>query len=438
MNKNDIYNDQFKALFKDFEAEVPSDGWDRLEKSLGASKRATIVRRNWYIGSAAAVAVILITGILFINNPKQIDNFTPQLTDANTETVKPQNNTSVQEQNQQNVADANTSKTLIAKHTPSKPELIGEESIFVIDDSDVEIPNQPYFPPSSKTSKEEATSDNKKDKQLTQEEIDTRIKELQEANNTNLFDESEIAGKNKNPLMLAINAKGGLTSSQIKSNSPMRLRSASAQNMGISDDIYLSAESKNNLTEDGKNNTGSVADNIAEMTHSQPYSVGVTVSKSITDRLSIETGLVYTYLYSESKNVSTNYENKENQELHYLGIPLNLNYNFVQLGKFNLFASVGAMIEKDINGIYRGVDYGKNDALDSSSYGTISRSIKLKNPQFSINTGIGASYALYGGFNIYAKVGGAYYFDANNIDYKTIYSDKKILLDLNAGIRFQF
>jgi len=47
-------------------------------------------------------------------------------------------------------------------------------------------------------------------------------------------------------------------------------------------------------------------------------------------------------------------------------------------------------------------------------------------------------YPIYGGFNLYGKVGGVYYFDAKNYEYKTIYTDKKIGFDLNAGIRFDF
>ena len=67
----------------------------------------------------------------------------------------------------------------------------------------------------------------------------------------------------------------------------------------------------------------------------------------------------------------------------------------------------------------------------------IIKQFENENPQISVNAGVGAFYPIYGGFNLYGKIGGSYYFDAKNAE-KTIYSDKKIVLDLNAGIRFDF
>ncbi len=439
MSKDDIYKDKLKALFSDFETDIPSDGWDKLEESLGLAKRATIVRRNWYIGSAAAVASILITGILFINNPKQIDTFTPQLTEATQKIDDSQNNTNINEQTQQDASDMNITETLVAKHTPSKP-ILKEE--FVIDDSDVEIPFQPSTPPTVKSEKEETHSDNKKNnKQLSKEDIEQQIKELQNAANANIFDFEED-NTNKKPIMMAVNARGGLLSSQQEANTPIRLRSASNDKSNNNSD----SKDKSNLASDENSIfvlNNNLSENEAELNHYQPVSVGITVSKEIIPGLSIETGLVYSYLYSKAKNSGASYDNRESQQLHYLGIPLNLNYNFVNIGNVGLFVSAGGMIEKDIYGKYMGRSHASIENNPQQFEGNMSKNIKFKHPQYSVNAGFGATYPISRGIDMYAKIGGAYYFEAKNIDknnfhYSTIYSDKKIMLDLNAGIRFNF
>ena len=161
------------------------------------------------------------------------------------------------------------------------------------------------------------------------------------------------------------------------------------------------------------------------------------MSKSLFDDLYIETGLVYTYLASKVRNTNTNFQVNETQRLHYLGIPLNVNYNLFSLNKLNVYASVGGMLEKDLYGEYRKVGEGQTEEFNSSSGEEEITRISQRNPQLSVNAGLGLSYPIYNGLKMYGKIGGAYYFDANN-EYKTIYSDRKIVMDLNVGLRYEF
>ena len=96
------------------------------------------------------------------------------------------------------------------------------------------------------------------------------------------------------------------------------------------------------------------------------------------------------------------------------------------------------MIEKDIYGDYRSMGESVSDELGTEAREMITKKISQKNPQFSVNAGFGASYPLYKGMSLYGRFGGTYYFDAKNYEHKTIYSDKKIMLDLNVGVRFDF
>ena len=108
----------------------------------------------------------------------------------------------------------------------------------------------------------------------------------------------------------------------------------------------------------------------------------------------------------------------------------------MNFGKLGLYTSFGGMIEK----IFMEKQYQAqitNELLNGMSKEWTIEKISQENPQISVNAGVGAYYPIYGGFNLYGKIGGSYYFDAKNTE-KTIYTDKKIVFDLNAGIRFDF
>ena len=181
-----------------------------------------------------------------------------------------------------------------------------------------------------------------------------------------------------------------------------------------------------------------------DLQHKMPLTFGVTLSKGIAPRLSLETGLTYTYLSSNiSSNSALNIE--ESQSFSYLGIPLSLNYNFYEIGKAKLYLSVGGMIQKDIYGKYisnmrLSITEHSDKGLDKVFYSEpyyIKKTLKQDNPQFSVRTTLGVAYPLYKKMYLYGTIGGAYYFDAGNT-YRTIYSDRKTQLDLNLGIKFDF
>jgi len=247
-----------------------------------------------------------------------------------------------------------------------------------------------------------------------------------------LFAEAGVPERGQGTLLLAVNGRGGLTGYQQTVNSPMTLRAASVN----TDNKYMTEANKNLQVQ-----TNNATNNVSEMEHDQPVSFGITVSKYLFDDLSVETGLVYSYLHSKSRNTNDNFKVQEVQKLHYLGIPLNVNYNIFSLGQLNVYASIGGMVEKDIYGEFRKIKEGQasanfNSAAEGSEEKEITK-ISQENPQISVNAGVGLSYPIYDRLRFYGKVGGAYYFDAKN-QYKTIYSDRKIVMDINVGLRYEF
>lgn len=444
MNKEDIYKDKLKALFGEHESLVPDGGWERLEQSLDASKKVNIIRRYWYIGAAAAVAALLIVSVMFFNLPQQsgtsnslivaVDEQKDIVYDVSEVSPESASKTPVQGVIEIHKEYNNKKQTLVTKE---KSSLIASK-INTYNDSHDELIIPEEFNEMTDNQSQDIYKSSTSNIQLSQEEIDQLIADFENAGNINLFDDYE--NKERSPVMLAMNTGGGLSGSRTIANNPMRLRSVYNEDATLDTDGKTSSSLNNSqlMSNTTAFNAPNVADNKAELSHSQPISFGITVSKNIYERLSVETGLVYTYLYSKSKNNSSSFSNQETQNFHYLGIPLNFNYYFLNIGELGLFATAGGMIEKDIYGDYRSMGESVSDELGTEAREMITKKISQKNPQFSVNAGFGASYPLYKGMSLYGRFGGTYYFDAKNYEHKTIYSDKKIMLDLNVGVRFDF
>jgi hypothetical protein len=110
---------------------------------------------------------------------------------------------------------------------------------------------------------------------------------------------------NKEPFCLPSMAEWGLTGYQQTVNSPMTLRAASVN----TDNKYMTEANKNLQVQ-----TNNATNNVSEMEHDQPVSFGITVSKYLFDDLSVETGLVYSYLHSKSRNTNDNFKVQEVQK----------------------------------------------------------------------------------------------------------------------------
>lgn len=172
-----------------------------------------------------------------------------------------------------------------------------------------------------------------------------------------------------------------------------------------------------------------------KLEHNQPISFGVAVSKKITDNISIESGIVYTYVSAKIQlEGKPEYNQDDQQYFHYLGIPLSVNYRFAQWKKADFYVSLGGLIQKDF--------YGKINSKSSiddllNSERVSSRDISQSKPQFSATGLLGVSYPLYNKLSVYSSFGGAHYFNANN-EYETIFSDRKWLFNINLGLKFGF
>ena len=176
-----------------------------------------------------------------------------------------------------------------------------------------------------------------------------------------------------------------------------------------------------------------VAENLntqdASLNHRMPISAGVSLALSLNDRLSLTTGLNYTYLYSSSSQNFTSGSSNITRELHYIGIPVGVAYTFLRNGNFSLYSQGGGMIEK---AVAWHETYGISTSLDQN---TEKANYHVKGVQMSINLSAGASYYVSRNISLYVEPGISYYFPQRYqpANYRTVHP---VSFSLRAGIRF--
>lgn len=419
---DDKIKDLFSSKLNGFEPEVPASVWGGIDQLLSqlppaqapepTSSQATNATTVAKTGGAAlkttliavGVAASVATGVFLAYDSKVGD--VPHIVEEVTpkeivEEIAPMD---VVEENTKVLAQADfVRSTSVAKHNRASAPA---NSVYGEETAEVKIA-------SVKAIEEKAE---------VEEQTESLISEHQE--------EAEILAPSipkflKEDISIGVRASLGVSSSRVKESGGDMLFSRNDRSSEFMD--MLKAENKE-----------------YELSHNLPISVGLTVSKQLSSSFSLETGLVFTYLSSNIKSTS-DLEIKEKQTFGYLGIPIYLNYNFLELHKAKFYISLGAMMQKDVYGRYTSRLAGGQymlglgipaDVLYGES-ADLKRSISQSHWQFSSHFAIGASYPIYRKVFVYTSVGGAYYFDAGN-EYRTIYSDKKFQMDVNLGLRVDF
>ena len=164
--------------------------------------------------------------------------------------------------------------------------------------------------------------------------------------------------------------------------------------------------------------------------HFQPVNFGLTFKYNLNEKWSLASGLTYSLLSSRLHSGSGNYHYDDNQRLHYLGIPLNVAYNFWQNSKFAGYISSGMLVEKNIAG-----SLSSNYYIDNRLESTAKESISSKQLQWSVNSAIGIEYRVSDFMGIYAEPGVAYYFK-NSSEIETFYKENPFNFNLRVGLRF--
>lgn len=156
--------------------------------------------------------------------------------------------------------------------------------------------------------------------------------------------------------------------------------------------------------------------------HHAPVSVGMQIAFGVAPRLSLSTGVVYTRTSSDFYPYAPNNDYNVHQVLHYVGIPVGLNYELWRSGGFHAYVMAAAEAAYNV----------KNDTDED---GTRKQDGKRDRVQFSGKASLGAQYDISPSVGLYIEPGAKYYFD-NGSDIENTFKDKKLNFNLQFGLRF--
>lgn len=153
-----------------------------------------------------------------------------------------------------------------------------------------------------------------------------------------------------------------------------------------------------------------------EFRHRQTVSFGATFRKELRRGFSVETGLNYSLLRSDVSLPGMRRDIR--QRVHLVGIPLRVNWRFLQTGRFGMYLGAGGMAE-----LCAGARFG-DDRLHE------------KGVLWSVSALVGAQYRLSGRAALFFEPAATRYLSRMSL--RTAYSDSKVALDLRLGIRFTY
>ncbi len=170
-------------------------------------------------------------------------------------------------------------------------------------------------------------------------------------------------------------------------------------------------------------------DTKATEKHHTPVRAGIGLSYGLNRHLSLDTGLELALLYSEFTDGTEQNHTCLSQRLRYIGLPIDLRWNFLSNKDLNIYAKCGVLAQKCI--------YGSTQESfilsGSTSKGQTNRRSELP-WQFSAQTGVGAEYRIWREAGLYAEFDAGYYFD-DACNLKNIYQSRPFSASFNIGIR---
>ena len=155
----------------------------------------------------------------------------------------------------------------------------------------------------------------------------------------------------------------------------------------------------------------------------QPISFGLSVNIPISSGFSVSSGVVYTRLRSDFTSIANSLVYERQQTLHYVGIPLTVQYNVWQWHGLNVYAAAGGQ-----------ADFNVKACVTTEGTETKLEKDKL---QWSVNAAVGVQYNFIPQLGIYVEPGVKHYFD-NGSHIRNFFKHRPTNFNLQIGVRMNF
>lgn len=406
----------------DYEAEVPQDLWSAIDSAVGRRQQKKLwIRAGRYAAAAVVVAAIGL-GIYILqpdstlvvhseSNPNtraqaSADN-APAVTSADAD---PGNNSAAE------IRASEFEHTPYATLAEAKPVIVevveGTSSMQIkSDDESLNV-----HPVDSNESASEAFTHSlppishevKQDKTVTYNSRQRDRQQQQEA-----YDSGRLAA--------SIYTTAGTGGTSMQRYTSFGLMGIDPGDANWKDDPYMGML---------VTNKGHLADR--RVRHRLPVHAGASIAYRINDRVSVETGIAYSYLSADIHEGSDSYYFAGEQSLHYVGIPVGVRVRAMSWKNFDIYVGAGFEADKCVSGTLK-----KAYVINGQTRDDGHESISIRPLQWSVNAGAGVQYNFSSMVGIYAEPGLSYYFD-NGSNIETIYSEKPLNFNLNIGLRVSF
>lgn len=427
-NTHDAFSELFRQKLENHTLPVDDGAWDAIQKAVAVRKRKRLIPL-WWLSAAAVLALSFLIFSLSDNelSKQMAENKTIEKTVEKVVSEKQKTEIAPENAIENKVAEKQTAQNEIQNSVRSnQSERNTKSSNQHADKIQININNQ-LAGKSEKVDSEIIVADGVQQKIIEEDASKTLLAEnkeekedLNKEEKKNAFEiiqnepgwEDPLKTENSNEWVVLASLGSGRSSS----GSPQFLNASNS-------DLYTGL-----VRAPGIRTAATIlapADFSSRKFHA-PISFGLRAGKQLSEKVSIESGLVYTYLLTDLE--SPNYTARLN--LHYLGVPLNAKVNVWTNRQWSVYASGGAMLEKGLQSVYVQTQQMGNQTI------TTSASTDIDGFQWSVNAAVGVAYNFVGAFDFYFEPGFAYFFD--NDQPLSIRSDRQFAPGVEAGVRFAF
>ena len=416
MEEKELWMNKLKEKLADYSEPTPASGWEQLEKELMHPVEKKIYPyRKWMMAAAAVIllAVVSSVSLYFLGTPAADEMRhiqTPALAsmpDALPSGQQPD----VQGVDVEPVMNpVSVREKRLAKADKSIPKHADEPVVKY-----KRVVDEAKDKPVSVTESDDTSIDlERTQKDTDQPTADNRSRRPSGKDKYHIPTKTKSSRKGTWSMGLGVNNSGG-ASSEIGSGVHPYMSRVSM--LAVSNSLMAIPNDQTLVFKDGVPYLRQ-AKQVLDIKHHQPISFGLSVRKTLGKGFSLESGLTYTLLSSDAKLADDEQQMIE-QKLHYIGIPLRANWNFLDKKLVTLYVSGGGMVEKCV--------YGKLGSEKET----------VKPLQFSVSGAVGAQLNATKRIGVYVEPGVAYYFDDGS-DIQTIRKENPFNFNIQAGIRLTY
>ena len=410
--KHNDWTEQLRQRLNDAQVPAPENLWDRISKQLDAEGKplqaqdaqvAKKPRRMAWMPWAAAASVVLIAGV---GMWWQLRSNAPNIA-MHEPTPRPIALTS----NKAASADASaltastpthTDKALALSHKPSALSAINEKEVAALSATECEALTEPVAKVAAITEDEPAPATTASTPATTTQKSQRSARPLP-ASTTYAQPRTQRTGT-PSRWQVGVGTAGNMN--RYESSGPIYVNSLAAVNMNYADNDMFRVSPYEQDTK-------------AVTHHDMPISIGLTAAYSLTSRMALSSGLVYTLATSSFQHGAS--MPKEEQTLHYVGIPLNLSYTIWGNNWLRTYVMAGAQADMNVKATLKAD--GHTDNIDNDR------------AQFSVTGGAGVQFNVAQQLGVYIEPGVRYYFD-NGSAVQTIFKEHPTNFSLQVGLRW--